>query len=172
MKLTSIAFIFCALVANVAMADIGPVAGRYTVVFNTITASCTGKEYTDSATLNFGERDSAGRCLDNTALNCTKRFTLSLGKAFGAEPLLATDGPHICTSSGKNCVEVQFSFGRTPKGDEDLVNLGTYGHRGGHAVKGESAMLKASMALEQSRRYVISLDACHYTFVDFKLTPR
>lgn len=172
MKLASTVLFFCALATATAKADVAPVAGRYTVVFNTTTASCTGKQYTDSATVNFGDRDQAGRCLDNTALNCTKRFTLSLGKAFGAEPLLASEGPHICTSSGNNCVEVQFTFARAPHGEEDLVSLGAFGYRYGHAIKGESAFVKASLALDQARRYVISLDACHYTFVDFKLTPR
>ena len=170
MKLISKVFILTALAAPFAGADIAQPASNYSVAFKTVTTSCTGKDYADAYTLHFGERDKSGRCLDNTGLNCTKRFTLSLGTAFG--PQLLAGSPSICTSSGKNCVEVQFSFVRAPKTDEEYVSLATYGHRGGQSVKGESSLVKSKLALEAPRRFVISLDACHYTYVDFKLTPR
>ncbi|MBI3558009.1 MAG: hypothetical protein HY074_17230 [Deltaproteobacteria bacterium] len=171
MKFASMVFISMALLAGAAVA--AQPSNLYSVAFKTQTSSCTGKDYLDAYNLHFGERDKSGRCLDNTSLNCMKRFTLSLGTAFGPE--LLASGPSICTSSGKNCVEVQFSFVRDPKspqnGDE-YVRLATYGHRGGGTIKGESALVPVAKALEASRRYVISLDACHYTYVDFKLSPR
>ncbi len=169
-KLASLLIIFTALTSNIAGANIAQPASRYSVTLKTVTSSCTGKDYADAFTVQFGERDKTGRCLDNTGLNCTKRFTLSLGTAF--EPELLSGGPSICSSAGKNCVEVQLSFVRAPKTDEEYVSLATFGHRGGQSVKGESSAVKASLALEAPRRFVISLDACHYTTVDFKVTPR